>query len=166
VARDAIARQYDVDKNSVKLEIGTGGKEGYFPGTITFFPRKGKSIDLAKMHESIKATRLSGGTSMKIDFLDITARGEVVVVEKELVLKVTGTPQQFTLAEGSNLEAKVVKKDLQELRKALDRGEKVTSVTGRVQGWTGLFPKVMQTLPGASSKNGPVLIVLDFETVK
>jgi hypothetical protein len=166
VARDAIARQYDVDKNSVKIEIGTGGKEGYYPGTITFFPKKGRSIDLAKMHESIKATRLSGGTSMKIAHFDITATGEVVTVGKETVLKVMGTKQQFTLGEDPSLDAKVVVKGFQELQKALARGEKVTSVTGRVQGWSGLFPQVMKALPGASSKTGPGLIVLDFETAK
>src|SRR5262245_41102428 len=98
MARDAIARQYDVDKNLVTLTCAPG-REGYRPGVITFYPSEGRSLDLDKMRESITATRLSGGTNMKVDSLDITARGGIVRVGKELLLRVGGTGQDFVLQE-------------------------------------------------------------------
>ena len=78
MARDAIARQYDVDKNSVTLEPGpvTEKGKGYHPGTISFRAKEGKSIDLEKLRQSIAATRLSGGTNMRMDYLEITATGD------------------------------------------------------------------------------------------
>src|SRR5919202_144121 len=97
MARDAIARQYDVDKNSVTLEPGTV-KEQYQAGTISFRAKEGKSIDLEKLRQSIAATRLSGGTNMRMDYLEITATGEVVsAAGKDPVLKVSGTGQEFLL---------------------------------------------------------------------
>src|SRR5262245_16223168 len=162
MARDAIARQYDVDKNAVKLEIGDPVEKGYWPGTITFTPKKGKSLDLAKIHESIKATRLSGSTSMKMDYLEITATGEVAAGGKELVFKVSGAAQRFTLKDDDGKIAKGVVKGLKQLREALEAGKKVTGVTGRVEGWSGLFPQVMKALPGEASKTGPALVVTDF----
>ena len=59
MARDATARLYDVDEDSVvfkKLQK----TQKYDQGTISFRSRKGKLIDLDKLHESIWATRLSG----------------------------------------------------------------------------------------------------------
>ena len=76
MARDAITRQYDVEKNRVTLTCADG-KEGYRPGLITFHAKKGKSIDLTKIRESIAATRLSDGTAMSVDYLEITALGAV-----------------------------------------------------------------------------------------
>src|SRR5262249_39284615 len=102
----------------------------------------------------------------KIDHLDITAIGEVDVSGDQVILKVKGTTQQFTLGEDPKLDKKAIVKDLQQLRQALANGVRVTSITGRVQGWNGRFPDVMKALPGASSKTGRVLIVLDFETAK
>src|SRR5262245_4802823 len=64
VARDAIARQYDVDADSVKLEIDKG--------LVTFGAKKGRLVDLDKLHESIWATRLSGKTGMSLDWIDVT----------------------------------------------------------------------------------------------
>src|SRR5918912_1351855 len=103
MARDAIARQYDVDKNRVLLlcETETGS---YRPGTITFFPKKGKTLDLRKMVESITATRLSGGTGMSMNWLEITATGEVVLDGKTALLKVSGTKQQFVLKEAAEFK--------------------------------------------------------------
>ena len=45
MARDAISRQYDVDKNRMTLTCETE-KGDYRPGIITFFPKSGKSLDL------------------------------------------------------------------------------------------------------------------------
>src|ERR1700736_2688823 len=160
MAPDAIARQYDVDKNSVLLtcEPGTGS---YRPGTIVFHAKKGKSLDLDQIRESIAATRLSGGTSMGMDYLEITASGVVEFGDKEAVLKVSGTDQQFVLAEAPSAKGK-----LQKLREALAGGGKVTNIIGRVQGWNGRFPDVLKALAKMPPQNRPVLLVTDFEMAK
>ena len=160
MARDAIARQYDVDKNSVTLTCEPG-KGGYRPGTILFHAKKGKSIDLDKIRESIAATRLSGNTNMGMEYLEITATGDVQAGAKELVLKVAGTEQQFVLG-----EAPGAKDALQRLRDALAHGESVISVTGRVPGWSGRFPVVLKALADAPAGQNRVLLVTTFEVSK
>jgi hypothetical protein len=159
MARDAIARQYDVDKNRVTLicETDTGD---YRPGVITFFPKKGKSLDLRKMEESIRATRLSGGTSMSMDFLEITAAGAAVSTDKTTLFKVSGATQQFVLKGATS------KGTLERLRAALASGAQVVSVTGRVEGWTGKFPDVLRKLAKQPADAPVVLLVSDFETSK
>ncbi len=154
MARDAIARQYDVDKNSVTL-TSDEDKGRYCPGTISFRAKPGKSIDLEKLRASIAATRLSGGTNMRMDWLEITARGEVVGRGQELRLKVSGSGQEFVLAEDPS--AKAV---LPRLREALKRGA-VTSVTGHVQGWNGRFPDVLKAV-APDARGQTVLLVRDF----
>src|SRR5437016_1839276 len=103
MARDAIARLYDVDAVSCKLTPLAKDlpEKGYPPGKIAFVAKKGMSIDLDKMNESIHATRLGPptGTQMSMDYLEITARGEVIARAKDLVLKVSGTDQEFVLAD-------------------------------------------------------------------
>src|SRR5947209_5577912 len=103
MARDAIARLYDVDDRLMKLTPLPRDKRpnvgNYLPGLIEFEAKKGKSIDLDQMHESISATRLSGGTNMRMDYLEFTIRGEVIERNMELVLKVSGTEQEFALAD-------------------------------------------------------------------
>jgi hypothetical protein len=76
VARDAIARQYDVDADAVRLDIAKG--------EVTFRAKKGRLVDLDKLHESIWATRLSVGTGMALNWIDVTAVGEVVVEKDRL----------------------------------------------------------------------------------
>src|SRR5262245_49464158 len=159
MARDAIARQYDVDKNGVILICETDSGE-YRPGTIHFQARKGRSIDLNAIRESIAATRLSGGTNMRVDRLEITARGEIVANGQTVLLKASGTNQELVL--GEEPDAKDV---FQQLREAHARGAKITSVTGRVQGWNGRFPDVLRALAAASQKP-PLVLVTDFEVDK
>src|SRR5262245_38081767 len=156
MARDAIARQYDVDKNSVHMTCDTD-KGGYRPGTITFQAKKGRSLDLEKLRESIAATRLSGGTNMKMDWLEITVKGEVSGAD-ELVLKVSGSGQEFVLGQEAG-----AKETLPRLREALKRGEKISGVTGRVQGWNGRFPDVLKAVAG---QKRTVLQITDFEISK
>ena len=158
MARDAISRQYDVDKNLVTL-VCADTKGSYVPGLITFFPKKGRSIDLNNIRDSITNSRLSGGTSMSVDYFEITALGTVEIRDKDLMLKVAGTGQQFALS-----EAPSAKGQLQKLRDALGRGEKVTSVTGRVQGWTGVFPAVLKAQANAPAIQ--TLQLIDFEAKK
>ena len=163
MARDAIARQYDVDKNRVTLTC-EAGKGGYRPGTITFFPKQGKSLDLRKMMESITATRLSGGTNMSMDYLEITAAGEVVLDATTALLKVSGTTQEFVLKDAPSKGG--AKSPLERLRAAVGAGTKVVSVTGRVEGWSGRFPVVLSALARRPPGTPGVLFVTDFETAK
>jgi hypothetical protein len=160
MARDAIARQYDVEKNKVVLTCEEG-KGGYRPGTIRFDAKKGKSIDLDKVRESITATRLSGGTNMGMDYLEITVTGNVETRDKDLVFKVSGTGEQFVLRENPS-----AKGPFERLREAVARGDKVTSVVGRVPGWSGRFPVVLAALAKMTPEERAVLLVVDFETPK
>src|SRR5688572_21142102 len=139
MARDAIARQYDVERNSMNLTC-EGEKGSYRLGTITFSAKKGKSFDIDKIRESIAATRLSGGTSMRVEWFEVTVTG-AVENGANLVLKSSGSGHQFALGEEKTAPGMEKK-----LRDAIERGEKVTSVTGRVPGWTGVFPKVLPAL--------------------
>jgi hypothetical protein len=151
VARDATARLYDVDADSVTLDIKNG--------IVTFHAKKGRLIDLDKLHESIWATRLSGKTGMHLTWIDVTAKGEVVRVNGQTRLKVKGTKQYFVLAEapGHSEEAPFTR-----LREALDRGQKVVSVTGRLKGWSGHFPDFLGLLP----EKPRVILVQEFQTAK
>jgi hypothetical protein len=155
VARDATARQYDVDADAVELDVKTG--------IIRFRAKKGRLVDLDKLHESIWATRLSGGTGMALNWIDVTAVGQVVVDQKQTVLKVAGSDQVFVLKEDPTAKPKKDEKyPFQRLKEALDRGEKVVSVTGRVEGWKGHFPPFLKALP----KKPYAIVVHDFETAK
>ena len=173
--RDTIARQSDVDKSSMKYEVepGTGR---YRNGTITFAAMKGKSIDLKKLRESIQATRLGGRTSSGVNYLDITAEGDLVVADKETLLKVTGAEQQFLLGDDPKAKPKEGENTpYQRLTEALAKGKKIASVTGRVQGWSGRWPTVLGELAKETEKNGTeagvakqptLLIVKDFEVAE
>jgi hypothetical protein len=161
MACDAIARQYDVNANSTKLTRAKDQKGGYQLGTIEFAAKKGKSIDLDKIHASITATRLSGGTNMRMDYLQITAKGEVIERDKALVLKVSGTGQEFVLS-----EEPTAKGSLERLRKAVARRDKVSTVTGRVPGWNGRFPDVLAAWAKAPKAQKWKLAVMDFEVEK
>ncbi|HTU22178.1 MAG TPA: hypothetical protein VMG10_29335 [Gemmataceae bacterium] len=161
MACDAIARQYDVDADSTKLTRPKDQKGGYQLGTIEFAAKKGKSIDLDKIHESITATRLSGGTGMRMDYLEITAKGEVIERDKKLIFKVSGTGQELVLS-----EEPTAKGGLQRLRDAVARGDRVSTITGRVPGWNGVFPAVLAAwakLPDAQKRK---LTVVDFKVEK
>ena len=153
MARDATARQYDVDAYGVKLDIDKG--------LITFQAKKGGLVDLDKLHESIWATRLSGGTGMGTNWLDVTAVGEVVVQKDRVVLKVTGTDGIFVLQDVSKSKPGD-KSPLSRLRESAQDGQKQVSVTGRVDGWKGHFPPFLKTLP----KKPRVILVQEFEVVK
>jgi hypothetical protein len=167
VARDAAARQSGVDDKSVKLSADEGAKGSYQPGTITFAAKKGKSIDMAKLRADIQAMRLGKGTRSKVTYLEITATGEVTAKDKELRLDVAGTKERFLL--GADPKSKKGEKSaLSRLREAVANGEKVTSVTGRVEGWSGTWPSVLKALEAEEKKEPgkrkpPRLFVTDFE---
>ena len=172
MARDATARLYDVDKDSVVLTRREGPVR-YAIGTITFAARKGRLVNLDKLHESIWATRLSGGTRMALSWLEVSAVGEVAsvfpplpprggaVVEGKVILKVTGSHDRFVLTADPKAKAKGDEKaPFERLRRALERGEKVVSVTGRIEGWSGPFPKFLSQLPAKPR----TLLITDFRT--
>ncbi len=165
--RDTIARQSDVDKSSMKYEVEPGtGK--YRHGTITFAAKKGKSIDLRKIQEDLRATRLGKSTGSGVNYLDITAEGEVAVGDKETLLKVSGAEQQFLLGDDPKVKPKEGEKTAyQRLTDALAKGKKIASVTARVQGWSGRWPAVLGELAKEtekkSAKKPSLLIVKDFE---
>jgi hypothetical protein len=153
VARDATARQYDVDADAVKLNIAKG--------EITFRAKKGRLVDLDKLHESIWGTRLSGGTGMAMNWIDVTAVGLVIIDKEQIVLKVGGSNATFILKEDP--KARVGDKTVfARLREALASGQKIASVTGRVEGWHGHFPKFLKELP----KKPRTILVKEFEVVK
>lgn len=147
MARDATARQYDVDADGVRLDIDKG--------EVTFRAKKGRLVDLDKLHESIWATRLGVNTGMAMNWLDVTAVGELVAEKERVVLKVKGSDQVFVLKEGN-------KKVFAQLREAAERGKTSVSVTGRVEDWKGHFPPFLKTLP----KKPRVIAVKEFESVK
>src|SRR5262249_40109294 len=141
------------DKDSIKYEMepGTGR---YRNGTIAFSAKKGKSIDLGKLQEDLRATRLGKRTRSGVNYFDITVEGEVTVAGKQMLLKASGTGQQFSLGEDSKAKPKAgTKTPYQRLSEALAKGEKIASVTGRVQGWSGQWPKVLSELAGQSDKD-------------
>src|SRR5262245_60832567 len=100
-------------------------------GTIIFRAKKGKLVDLDKLHESVRATRLGDGTGMALQWLDVTVQGEVTA-DREIRLKVPGSEQYVLLGDGDK-EGETI--PFSRLKEALARGEKVASVTGRVDGW-------------------------------
>src|SRR2546426_7909920 len=98
MVREAATRLYDVDRSSVVLKK-LHQSEKYDIGTLTLRAKKGKLLDLDKLHESIWATRLSGGTGSGLIKLEVTAVGEVVVKDKATILNVAGSDEHFLLAE-------------------------------------------------------------------
>lgn len=161
MAVDAIARQSDVDKNSVVLFCDPK-RAAYSPGTITFFAKKGRSIDLGQIHESIAATRLSGITNMRVNYLEITVRGKMVARGKDLFLAISGTDQELLLG-GDTF---TLERQMQELSK---RPEEVVTLVGRVDGWSGRFPIVLKALAdryGTDGKKPLLLVVTAIEGAK
>lgn len=158
MARDATARLYDVDADSLVFKkMNLKGK--YDTGTVTFQAKKGKLIDLDKLHESVWATRLSGGTSSGLVSLEVTAAGTIVVGEKEATLKVGDAEPEFVLAQNPDAE---FKNAFDELRSAAARGDKVASVSGRLDGWSGRWPEMLKKLPPKPRR----ILVTRFEVLK
>ncbi len=143
MAREAIARLYDVDKNSiVYTKPDVRGK--YDHGTIAFRAKDGKLVDLTKIHESVWATRLSGGTRSALVNLEVTVAGEVSVEEGDMTLTVPAPKTVFLLAKSADAEDAT---KLDDLKAALARGERIASVTGMLEGWSGHWPKFLNQPP-------------------
>src|SRR5262249_4452976 len=117
-------------------------------------------------------------TNSGVNYLDITAEGEVVVGDKETLLKVNGAGPQFLLGADPKATPKEGERTpYQRLTDALAKGKKIASVTGRVQGWSGRWPDVLRELAGETVKDAKdpdkapmrkptLLVVKDFQIVE
>lgn len=145
MARDATARLYDVATSKVVLKRRFD-REEYDIGEVVFVAKKDRLINLDKLRESIQATRLSGGTKSGVLHLTVTVEGQVFPGEEELTMLPSGSDEVFQLENVSEENAKTGEKTkFDELREAVDKGKAVTKVTGRVVGWQGTWPGVLNT---------------------
>ena len=115
--------------------------ERYDQGTVTFRARKGKLIDLDQLHESVWATRLSGGTRSGLVSLEVTAVGEVVSAEGKLVLKVAGSGKEFVLGKHSDEQYAAAFAKLQ------PGGTAAVKLTGIIDEYAGRWPDVLKKQP-------------------
>ena len=143
MARDATARLYDVDEDTVRFKKLDQTKD-YDQGVVTFRARRGRLIDLDKLHESIWATRLSGGTRSGLVELQVDAIGTVITVGDETILKVSGAPAEFVLIPHRREEAAGV---LDELRKQANGTDRSVRVTGQIDDYQGRWPGVLKKRP-------------------
>ncbi len=142
MACDATARLYDVDEDSVVFKKLEKTKR-YDQGTIAFRARKSKLIDLDKLHESVWATRLSGGTRSGLVSLEVTAVGRVEATKEAVVLRVAGSDSQFVLVESPDEKHAAVLGELQ-----ADIGsDSLVHVTGRIDNYVGRWPEVLRDRP-------------------
>jgi hypothetical protein len=170
--KKGIARRSDVDGNSVVLKADEGAQGSYQPGTITFRAAEGQSIDIEKLHESIKSVRRWDNTRSKVTYLEITATGEASRTGTEVLFKVAGTGQILLLAaEPPPAGTETGKTPYARLQAAIAEGNKVIKVTGRIEGWNGLWGTVLKDVPGQQIRepNRPPmrrmkLVVTAFDT--
>jgi hypothetical protein len=142
VACDATARLYDVDEDSVVFKrLDKTAK--YDQGTVTFRARKGALIDLDKLHESIWATRLSGGTRSGIVSLEVTVIGELHTNGQKTVLRVAGSSAEFILKQPSG-EQYVATSGPPLV--AAGNGT-VVRVKGLIENYVGRWPTLLKTQP-------------------
>ena len=161
MARDATARLYDVDDSSV-VYTKPNKKGKYDHGTIAFRARKGKLIDLDKLHESVWATRLSGGTSSGLVRLDVTAVGQVVADGNNIVLKITGSKKTFVLTGAAKVKAGSQQQvAFQKVKVAIFTGDQVR-ITGQIEGWRGRWPGMLSKRPASPRR----IIVAEFSGIE
>ena len=127
-----------MEDHSVALTCETEEGE-YRPGKITFEAKRGRSINLGEIQKAITATRLSGNTNMRVSYLEIVVRGDLILRNQEPSLLVSGVEQVFEL----EADDRILEKRLREV--AAGSADAVT-VVGRVDGWSGRFPVVLRTL--------------------
>jgi hypothetical protein len=158
VAVDATARLYDVDEDSVvfkKLQQS----EKYDQGTVTFRARPGKLIDLDKLHESVWATRLSGGTRSGLVSLEVVTVGEAIKTQDALILKVAGGESEFVLAPSAEPKDAALFASLQEMSEGSSR---MVRVTGTIDNYKGRWPTLFLEAPAKPRR----ILVKAFEAVE
>ena len=142
MACDATARLYDVDEDSVVFKrLDKTAK--YDQGTVTFRARKGALVDLDKLHESIWASRLSGGTRSGIVSLEVTVIGELQTNSQQTVLKVSGSNAEFVLKQHTDEKHVATFGRVQ----MLTGNGTVVRVTGQIENYVGRWPKLLSTKP-------------------
>ena len=158
MAREATARLYDVDEDSVVFKK-LHQTEKYDQGVITFRARKGKLIDLDKLHESVWASRLAHGTRSGLVSLDVDVVGEIISTPDGIRLKVSGSDSEFELGEGpSDDEARA----FAQLAEAAADGPQSVKLTGRIDNYKGRWPS-LYSKPIAKPRR---LLVTSFEKVE
>ena len=161
MARDATARLYDVDDSSV-VYTKPDKRGKYDHGMIAFKARKGKLVDLDKLHESVWATRLSGGTSSGLVRLDVTAVGKVFAEGDSIVLKMEGSKKTFVLIGNSKTKTGAAQQiAFQKVKAAISNGDQV-SITGQIEGWSGRWPAMLSKRPKSPRR----LVVAGFAKVQ
>lgn len=140
MACDATARLYDVDEDSVVF-VKLQKTEKYDQGTVTFRARKNKLIDLDQLHESIWATRLSGGTRSGLVSLEVIAVGEIVTADNKTILKVSGSDKAFVLGKHSDAQHAAA------FAKLPASAGKTVKLTGIIDDYTGQWPGVLKKQP-------------------
>ena len=158
MARDATARLYDVDLDSVEFKK-LDKSDDYDQGEVTFRARPGKLIDLDKLHESIWATRLSGGTRSGLVSLRVTAVGALNTTGEETVLHVPEADAEFVLRphpEEAHAPA------LSRLLQATKDTDKEVRVTGVIDNYRGYWPNVLRQQPSKPRH----ILVTDFDVTE
>ena len=155
MACDATARLYDVDEDSVVFNRLDKTKS-YDQGEVQFKARKGKLIDLDKLHESIWASRLSGGTRSGLVSLRVTAIGKIVTTNGRTILQVNGSKAEFTLGNTSN-----AKQAAAFTRLTVTSGDVVVQVTGLIDNYRGRWPEVLGRKPQRTRR----ILVTRFKAV-
>ena len=159
MAREAAARLYDVDENKVAF-LRPKRLDRYTHGTIKFQAKKGRLIDLDKLHESVWATRLSRGTRSGLVTLEVTAVGSISVASKQPRLDIAGTKAFFLLQKGKSKQGRATfERMIKTVRQ--DGRSQTISVTGMVDGWGGVWPSVLRKLPGKPRR----IIVSGYQVV-
>jgi hypothetical protein len=138
VAREATARLYDVDEDSVVFKK-LNQTEKYDQGVVTFHARKGKLIDLDKLHESVWASRLAHGTRSGLVSLDVVVIGEAIRTRDGMRLKVSGFESDFVLVKSPSKEQATV---FAELAEAAADERQAVKLTGRIDNYKGRWPSL------------------------
>lgn len=157
MAVDATARLYDVDEDTVVFKKH-GKTEKYDQATVTFRARAGKLIDLDKLHESLWATRLSGGTRSGLVSLDVTAIGRVVETANGTILRISDSDAEFVLGPHTD-EAHAA--EFGKLKTA-NGANQLFRVSGLIDNYRGRWPDVLKTTPARPRR----ILVTAFEVVE
>lgn len=139
MAVDATARLYDVDEDTVVFKK-LNRTQKYDQGLVTFRARRGKLIDLDKLHESLWATRLSGGTRSGLVQLEVVTIGSVVQEPEGPVLKVAGSDREFRL-----LKAPDAADVFQRLLKTVGSQTNLRfRIEGKIANYRGRWPNLLR----------------------
>ena len=147
MACDATSRLYDVAHDSVVFKR-LDQTQSYDQGLVVFRARKGALVDLDKLHESIWATRLSGGTKSGLVKLEVTSIGGLTRDGDAVTLDVANSSSRFILAKHS---AKDHADAYDQLLKLVEGNQQVR-VTGEIAGYSGRWPAVLKSSPKGTRK--------------